>query len=265
MMRWLFVFPCILSFIRLANSYNNHITVFSVRGRKSSTSNHRYNYNYIDPKYATSPKPLQSVSTEDDISNSPVLRSIDSKMQNIYKMKEKYTEILDKYQNELDVLQSQKQEYLEGMRLGKVARNFSESPLRSAVKAILWRIIAGGITFITSLKFSGDITTALKIVGSDFSSKVLTMFIGERLMNKSQAGRKTGSDSASRSMVKALVWRAFAVVNTLAASLFFAKDLRMASKIAGSDAIFKTFLMFLYERLWSKIEWGKEYIIEFSI
>jgi uncharacterized membrane protein len=186
-------------------------------------------------------------------------------MENISKLKEKYKEKLDKYQSELDVLQNQKQEYLEGIKLGIVKRNFSESPLRSAVKAILWRIIAGGITFMTSLKFSGDITTALKIVGSDFFSKVATMFIGERLMNKSQAGRNSGSDSARRSMVKALVWRAFAVVNTLVASLFFAKDFRMASKIAGSDAIFKTFLMFLYERMWSNIEWGKEYAIEFSI
>ena len=44
-----------------------------------------------------------------------------------------------------------------------------------------------------------------------------------------------------------------------------AKDLSIASKIAGSDAIFKTALMFFYERIWARIDWGKEYEIEFSI
>lgn len=250
--------------LRLVQSFTLHHAILSTRGNKLPVIKYLHSYKPQEERQIISLLSL-FVSTKDEISDSPVLRSIDSKMQNIHKMKEKYKEMLDKYQTELEVLQTQKQEYLEGIKLGKVKKNFSESALRSAVKAILWRIIAGGITFITSLKFSGEITTALKIVGSDFFSKVLTMFIGERLMNKSQAGRTSGSDSASRSMVKALVWRAFAVVNTLGASLFFAKDLRMASKIAGSDAVFKTFLMFFYERMWSNIEWGKEYIIEFSI
>jgi len=91
------------------------------------------------------------------------------------------------------------------------------------------------------------------------------MFIGERLMNKSQAGRKGGADAAGRSLMKALVWRVFAIVNTLTMSLLISKDLSMASKIAGSDAIFKTGLMFVFERVWARIEWGKEYLIEFSI
>ena len=77
-------------------------------------------------------------------------------------------------------------------------------------------------------------------------------------MNKNQSGRKSGADSAGRSIAKALIWRLFAICNTLAASLFFAGDLKMASKIAGSDAIFKTGLMVAYERVWAKIEWGKE-------
>jgi uncharacterized membrane protein len=255
-MKPLFITILTFSLVLLAESFGSHQTVIPVRDKKISLTHFQPRIRVHEPLF---------VSTEDEVKDSPVLRSIDSKMQNLHKMKEKYTEMLNKYESELHLLNTQKQEYLEGIKLGKIQRNFSETTLRSAIKAILWRIIAGSITFVTSLKFSGDLTTALKIVGSDFFSKAFTMFIGERLMNKSQAGRKTGSDSASRSMVKALVWRAFAVVNTLAASLFFAKDLKMASKIAGSDAIFKTGLMFFYERLWSNIEWGKEYLIEFSI
>lgn len=91
------------------------------------------------------------------------------------------------------------------------------------------------------------------------------MFIGERVMNKSQAGRGGGADNAGRSLAKALIWRLFAICNTLSVSFFISGDVKMASKIAGSDAIFKTALMFFYERVWAKIEWGKEYNVEFFI
>ena len=133
------------------------------------------------------------------------------------------------------------------------------------MKSFIWRVVAGTVTLITSYRFSGSLKTALSIVASDFFSKAFTMFIGERLMNKSQAGRKSGSDDVKRSFAKALIWRLFAICNTLTMAVFISKDLSVASKIAGSDAIFKTFLMFFYERIWAKIQWGKEYIIEFSI
>lgn len=177
-------------------------------------------------------------------------------------------EKLNEYEQNLSQLQTKKQEYLNGGSLAttdNLGGNFSETALRSAVKAFLWRIIAGSVTFITSLRFSGSITTALSIVGSDFFSKSFTMFIGERLMNKSQAGRKSGADGAGRSLAKALIWRLFAICNTLTMAVFIAKDLSIASKIAGSDAIFKTALMFVYERVWAKIEWGKEYQVEYNL
>ncbi len=84
-------------------------------------------------------------------------------------------------------------------------------------------------------------------------------------MNKSKAGRASGSDAAGRSLAKALIWRLFAICNTLTMAVFIAKDLSIASKIAGSDAIFKTALMYFYERAWAGIEWGKEYDIDFAI
>ena len=165
-----------------------------------------------------------------------------------------------------------------------VADSFSETAIRSAVKALGWRVLAGSITFITTLKFSSrydkfgvlnggkltktwmhSINKAFKVVGADFFSKAFTMFIGERLMNKSQAGRKKGGDGTGRSLAKALIWRLFAICNTLTMAIFIAKDLSIASKIASTDAVFKTALMFFYERLWARINWGKEYLIEFSI
>ena len=142
---------------------------------------------------------------------------------------------------------------------------FRETAVRSAVKALMWRIIAGAVTFLTTMKFSnGSVSAALSLVGSDFSSKVITMFIGERIMDKSSTGRDTGSDSTSRSLIKALVWRVFAICNTLTVAVFISKDWSVASKIAGSDAIVKTMMMFVYERVWSQIQWGKECPDDFS-
>jgi uncharacterized membrane protein len=220
--------------------------------------------------------PLWQSTQNDDIvntetingdTNAPVIRSLDKKIEKLNRNKMKFMEKLNAYESELEKLNQKKQEYVAKFQLGQppVGGNFSETTVRSAVKALLWRVIAGSITFLTSFRFSGSIKTALSIVGSDFFSKAFTMFIGERLMNKSQAGRKGGADDAGRSLAKALIWRLFAICNTLTMSLLIAKDLSIASKIAGSDAIFKTALMFVYERVWARVEWGKEYIIEFSI
>lgn len=161
---------------------------------------------------------------------------------------------------ELTEIRTRKEDYLQSQAVGADGnKHFTESPLRSAVKVFMWRIIAGSITFATSLQFSGSVSSSLSIVGSDFCSKMATMFIGERLMNTRQAGRKSGSDTASRSLAKALIWRLFAVVNSLTVAIFVTKDLSVASKIAGSDALCKTSLMYAYERAWAKVEWGKNY------
>jgi uncharacterized membrane protein len=212
---------------------------------------------------STSPRPMVLASGD---ANDAVLREIEKKQAEMAKRKEEALAKISKADEILQQLESRKKEYLAGQQLvQKPGGSFTETALRSAVKAFLWRLIAGSVTFYTSLKFSGSVATALTIVGSDFFSKSFTMFIGERLMNKSQAGRKGGADDVGRSLVKALVWRLFAIANTLTMAVFIAKDLSMASKIAGSDAIVKTGLMFFYERAWANISWGKNYLIEFSI
>ena len=204
---------------------------------------------------------------EENNNSDASLRSFDKKIEKLNRDKMKFMEKVNSYDAELEKLNKKKQEYVAKLQVGEppAGGNFSETTIRSIVKALLWRVIAGSVTFITSLRFSGSVKTAFSIVGSDFFSKAFTMFIGERIMNKSQAGRKGGADDAGRSLAKALIWRLFAICNTLTMSLLISKDLTIASKIAGSDAIFKTALMFVYERVWAKIEWGKEYLIEFSI
>ena len=227
-------------------------------------------FNNVSPFTAYPEKSIKKsrlfVATDKSITDDPAVRSIEKQMEKYALKKERAEAKLSKMEEQLQTLQKKKQQYLDGMKLDTPAeKNFSETTARSALKAFMWRIIAGSVTFFTSLRFSGSLSHALTIVGSDFFSKALTMFIGERLMNKSNAGRKGGADDVSRSLVKALVWRVFAICNTLTMSYIVAKNFSMASKIAGSDAIFKTGLMFFYERAWAKVEWGKEYSVEFLI
>ena len=201
------------------------------------------------------------------LANDKYIQALEKKEAKLDKKRAQAMAQLNELEAVISKIQTEKKQYLDGGALAETPKGgvFTETTLRSAVKAFMWRIIAGSVTFITSLRFSGSYATALSIVGSDFFSKSFTMFIGERLMNKSSAGRKSGEDAASRSLVKALIWRLFAICNTLTMAVFIAKDLSIASKIAGSDAIFKTALMFFYERVWAKIDWGKEYEPEFTI
>ena len=201
------------------------------------------------------------------LSSDPVMREFEVKEAAITKQREKAAALLAEYDQSLQKIQGKKLEYIAAAQLpdSPLGGSFSETTVRSIVKSFCWRIIAGAVTFVTTLKFSGSVTQALQVVGADFFSKSFTMFLGERLMNKSKLGRQKGADNATRSLMKALIWRLFAVSNTLCMAIFIAKDLSIASKIASTDAVIKTTLMYLYERVWAKISWGKEYLIEFSI
>lgn len=198
-----------------------------------------------------------------DDAQAQFLKQLERKEEDLAKKLAVAKQELSKYEDSLEVLQTQKAEYLAAAPEEPPA--FTETTLRSAVKAFIWRLIAGSVTFVTTLNFSGSVTQALQVVGADFFSKSFTMFLGERLMNKSQKGRKGGGDAAGRSLAKALIWRLFAICNTLTMAIFVAKDISIASKIASTDAVFKTALMYFYERVWARISWGKEYLLEFSI
>ena len=238
--------------------------------RSRNNNHHRYNnsHNYCNNRNSRLLKAsLPNIFDTGESSTDAVLKEFDKKEAVMQKRREDAKAKLDEYDKTLEKIQSRKAEYMAASQLSEppVGGSFSETTLRSAVKAFIWRLIAGSVTFITTLQFSGSLKQALQVVGADFFSKSFTMFIGERLMNKSQAGRKKGGDNAKRSLIKALIWRVFAICNTLTMAVFISKDLSIASKIASTDAVFKTALMFFYERVWARIGWGKEYLIEFSI
>jgi uncharacterized membrane protein len=209
---------------------------------------------------------VASTAADDNLSTR-YLREIEKKEAILAKRREEAMAKLNEYDVTLNKLSERKAEYLAATQLAETppGGSFSETALRSVVKAFAWRFIAACITFATTLKFSGSISAACQVVTGDFLSKMATMFIGERLMNKSQAGRKAGSDAASRSLAKALIWRLFAIFTTLVLAIFVSKDMNIAAKVASTDAVIKTTLMFVFERVWARVEWGKEYLVEFAI
>lgn len=64
-------------------------------------------------------------------------------------------------------------------------------------------------------------------------------------------------ETTARSAVKAIGWRLTAGVVTAITSLIFTKSLAMAASIVGWDLCSKSVTMFIGERLWNKVDWGK--------
>lgn len=267
----------LLFFSSTPNNNNNNNAAAS--SSSSSSSSNNADLNYCNANLDTSSSSTSSsMTTTNSITTingdttatttmtQVVLKEFEKKQAELAKRKQTALLQVQKFDSTLQQLERKKQDYLNGLQLpSQPSLHFRETALRSVVKSFVWRMIAGSVTFVTAWQFSQSITTALSIVSSDFFSKAFTMFLGERLMDRSKAGRAQGADNVQRSLTKALVWRLFAICNTLTFAIFFAKDWSVAGKIAGTDAIFKTFLMFAYERVWAKIQWQKEYLIEFSI
>ncbi len=76
--------------------------------------------------------------------------------------------------------------------------SYGESAKRSLAKAMLWRVVAGIVTLISGMVYSKNLATALSLVCSDFLSKAVFMFIGERLWSRVQWGQRKGGDSSQR-------------------------------------------------------------------
>ena len=65
-----------------------------------------------------------------------------------------------------------------------------DSKKRTFVKAIIWRFIATGCTFILLVIFGEVLSKALVMTGCDFFFKTITFYIYERLFIKVKWGRQ---------------------------------------------------------------------------
>lgn len=76
-----------------------------------------------------------------------------------------------------------------------------ESPLRSALKGLTWRIIATTTTIVIALIVTGDIEPALKIGAVEFMAKIVVYYLHERAWARAPLGTVRtllrGKDSGS--------------------------------------------------------------------
>lgn len=63
-------------------------------------------------------------------------------------------------------------------------------------------------------------------------------------------------ETNSRSLVKAISWRALGSVDTFVLSYLFSGSAGTAGAIASTEVVTKMLLYYLHERAWSGIHWG---------
>jgi uncharacterized membrane protein len=65
------------------------------------------------------------------------------------------------------------------------------------------------------------------------------------------------SDTNSRSLAKAVSWRATGTLDTFLISWLITGELKLAGGIALTEVVTKVFLFWAHERVWNKIKWGR--------
>ena len=68
-----------------------------------------------------------------------------------------------------------------------------------------------------------------------------------------------GAESHSRSVLKAVSWRALGTLDTFAISWFMTGRATVAGSIAGMEVITKIAWYYLHERIWAIVPWGRRH------
>ena len=79
------------------------------------------------------------------------------------------------------------------------------------------------------------------------------LFIKDK--NVSEPIQKT--EKHSRSILKAISWRALGTLDTITISWFISGELSIAFSIGAFELLTKTILYYFHERMWNRINWGK--------
>jgi uncharacterized membrane protein len=66
-----------------------------------------------------------------------------------------------------------------------------------------------------------------------------------------------GGETHSRSVTKAISWRALGTIDTFAISWFMTGRVEIAGSIAGVEIITKIAWYYLHERIWTAVHWGR--------
>lgn len=66
------------------------------------------------------------------------------------------------------------------------------------------------------------------------------------------------SSKRRRSIVKALCWESFSFILTLIIVYLFTGNMKLTVELAVTCQLIKTFFFYLHERIWYRIDWGRE-------
>lgn len=82
----------------------------------------------------------------------------------------------------------------------------------------------------------------------------------DQVYNNIKVNQKTErkSEGHSRSIVKAISWRALGTLDTVLISWLISGNLTIAFSIGTFELLTKTILYYFHERLWNRIKWGNK-------
>jgi uncharacterized membrane protein len=66
-----------------------------------------------------------------------------------------------------------------------------------------------------------------------------------------------GAETHTRSVLKAVSWRALGTLDTFAISWFMTGRVAIAGSIAGMEIVTKVAWYYLHERIWAIVPWGR--------
>jgi len=66
------------------------------------------------------------------------------------------------------------------------------------------------------------------------------------------------SESHARSILKAFTWRAMRTLVTVCVAWPISREITLAAKLGLADTVLKIAAMYVYERLWNRISYGRK-------
>ncbi|HOU97787.1 MAG TPA: DUF2061 domain-containing protein [Bacteroidales bacterium] len=135
-----------------------------------------------------------------------------------------------------------------------------DSPLRSLIKGISWRIVASFDTFVLAFIVTSRALIAAPIAASEILTKIVLYFLHERLWNLITWGRSDNKPTAIRSLAKSMSWRIWGTIDTIILSYFISGNIHFAITIGSLEVFTKILFFFVHERIWAQIKWGRKII-----
>lgn len=129
-----------------------------------------------------------------------------------------------------------------------------DAHLRSLAKAVSWRIVGSADTLVLSYLVTGNLIWAGSIVGLEAFTKVALFYLHERVWRRIHW---RDDKSHLRGLVKAVSWRASAMVDTFTLSWIVTGQLGAAATVASFETVTKIGLFWLHEQAWARLPWGQ--------